>query len=133
MTQCVNVPLGASGSSMMSAKLCACSGISENVSGGLTFWPSQVYFSGMLSPCWKAVLVITMKLLRLSYRITINVQELSGLLIISLFCRFLGVGFKRLRDNCYGDFAAFFEFAYFTVNLHWYGFKCGEAVFGGRE
>src|SRR5438874_478148 len=52
MIQCVNVPLGASGSSMMSAKLFASAGTPPIRSGGLMLRLSQVYTDGIFSFCW---------------------------------------------------------------------------------
>ena len=49
---------GASGSSIISARLFACGGISENKSEGETSFPSQVYFVGIFVPCSNALLVI---------------------------------------------------------------------------
>src|SRR5262245_62171711 len=55
-TQCVNVPPGASGSSAISAKLCAAGAPSQR-SGGETSAPSQVYVAGIAAPSANAVLV----------------------------------------------------------------------------
>src|SRR5690606_41760525 len=54
--QCVKVPFGASGSSIIKARLCVSFGILPNSSWGLMFSPSQVYFSGMCWPSKKAAL-----------------------------------------------------------------------------
>src|SRR6202007_300306 len=47
VSQCVNEPPGASGSSTVSASDFVPAGIPAIVSGGLTFAPSQVYFAGI--------------------------------------------------------------------------------------
>src|SRR5256886_16721452 len=56
-TQCVNSPLGASGSSTIKTRLFASEGTSEICKGGLVFAPSHVNFDGMFAPSWKAELV----------------------------------------------------------------------------
>src|SRR4029078_9805058 len=56
--QCVNRPLGASGSSTTRARLFALEGISEICKGGLLSPPSHVNFDGMFPPSRKAELVI---------------------------------------------------------------------------
>src|SRR5436190_4020899 len=56
--QCVNSPLGASGSSTIKTRLFASGGTSEICKGGLVLAPSHENFDGMLPPCWKAELVI---------------------------------------------------------------------------
>src|SRR5437867_10467789 len=56
--QCVNIPLGASGSSQIITRPFASEGTSEICKGGLVLAPSHVNFDGMLPPCWKAELVI---------------------------------------------------------------------------
>ena len=58
MIQWFHVPNGASGSSMMSARLCVPSGMSSMFSAGLMFSPSQAYFDGIDPLCWNAGLVI---------------------------------------------------------------------------
>src|SRR5208282_4934359 len=60
MTQCTQVPTGASGSSAMSAKLLVFAGAFVHASGGETSLPSQVYFAGMGWPSANAALVIWM-------------------------------------------------------------------------
>src|SRR5438132_13588551 len=57
-TQCVNSPLGASGSSTIKTRLFASGGTSEICKGGLVLAPSHENFDGMLPPCWKAELMI---------------------------------------------------------------------------
>src|SRR5437773_8167763 len=57
-TQCVNSPLGASGSSTINTRVFASAGMPEICKAGLVFGPSHVNFDGMLPPCWKAELVI---------------------------------------------------------------------------
>ena len=57
MTQCIHVPIGASGSSAMSARLLVFAGTDSQSSGGEMSGPSQVYFFGIISPSLKAVLV----------------------------------------------------------------------------
>jgi hypothetical protein len=54
-TQCVNVPIGASGSSHTKARLELPEGKSIQPSGGEKFNPIQVKRAGMGSPSWKAV------------------------------------------------------------------------------
>src|SRR5256886_16706881 len=56
--QCVNSPLGASGSSTIKTRLLASEGTSEICKGGLVFAPSHENFDGMFAPSWKAELVI---------------------------------------------------------------------------
>src|SRR5437762_3923560 len=56
--QCVNNPLGASGSSTINARLFAPEGTSAICKGGLVSAPSQVNFDGMIAPSCKAELVI---------------------------------------------------------------------------
>src|SRR5436305_3015141 len=56
--QCVNSPLGASGSSTIKTRLFASGGTSEICKGGLVLAPSHENLDGMLPPCWKAELVI---------------------------------------------------------------------------
>src|SRR5215475_5547448 len=60
MSQCVNVPIGASGSSQMRAKAFVFIGAPDHSSRGemSSAWP--VYLSGMASPLAKAGLVICM-------------------------------------------------------------------------
>src|SRR5207244_13299690 len=48
--QCVNNPLGASGSSTINARLFAPEGTSAICKGGLVSAPSQVNFDGMFAP-----------------------------------------------------------------------------------
>src|SRR6266566_2748335 len=55
--QCVNSPLGASGSSTIKTRLFASAGTSEICNGGLVLAPSHVNFDGMFAPCWNAELV----------------------------------------------------------------------------
>src|SRR5262249_48106238 len=57
-TQWTHVPTGASGSSMMSAKLCVFSGSAPQLSFGETSGPSQVNFLGIISPAEKKALEI---------------------------------------------------------------------------
>src|SRR3990172_12607844 len=52
-TQWSNVPLGASGSSITSARLFASLGVPSIVRGGLVSSPSQLYFFGIGLLCWK--------------------------------------------------------------------------------
>jgi hypothetical protein len=56
--QCVNSPLGASGSSTINTRLFAPEGTSEICKGGLVLAPSHENFDGMFAPSWKAELVI---------------------------------------------------------------------------
>src|SRR5207247_8608921 len=56
--QCVNNPLGASGSSTINARLFAPEGTSAICKGGLVSAPSQVNFDGMFAPSCKAELLI---------------------------------------------------------------------------
>ncbi len=56
--QCVNSPLGASGSSTINTRVFASARMPEICKAGLVFAPSHVNFDGMLPPCWKAELVI---------------------------------------------------------------------------
>src|SRR5438045_8887509 len=56
--QCVNSPLGASGSSTIKTRLFASEGTSEIYKGGLVLAPSHENFDGMFAPSWKAELVI---------------------------------------------------------------------------
>src|SRR5436189_3750842 len=56
--QCVNSPLGASGSSTIKTTLFVSGGTSEICNGGLVLAPSHENFDGILPPCWKAELVI---------------------------------------------------------------------------
>jgi hypothetical protein len=56
--QCVNSPVGASGSSTIKTTLFALVGTSEICKGGLVFGPSHENFDGMFAACWKAELVI---------------------------------------------------------------------------
>src|SRR5437867_6026855 len=56
--QCVNSPLGASGSSTIRTRLFAPEGTSPICNGGLVSPPSHVNFDGILSPSRKAELVI---------------------------------------------------------------------------
>src|SRR6202007_2408550 len=58
-TQCTHVPTGASGSSIIRAKLCVFAGGSFQFSLGETSGPSQVNFFGMVSPAEKALLPIS--------------------------------------------------------------------------
>src|SRR5262249_16050478 len=55
-TQWTQVPRGASGSSQIRAKLFVPSGGSGHRKGGETSLPSPVYYFGMASPSWTAVL-----------------------------------------------------------------------------
>src|SRR2546422_7340622 len=55
-TQCTQVPIGASGSSAMSARLLALAGMSDQLRGGDTSGPSHVYFFGIIPPASKAEL-----------------------------------------------------------------------------
>jgi hypothetical protein len=57
VSQCVNVPFGASGSSMMTAKLRAPAGASAIVSGGAWSLPSHVNCLGITAPSANAELV----------------------------------------------------------------------------
>src|SRR5216683_2978410 len=57
-TQCTHVPTGASGSSMMSAKLCVSAGGSFHFNCGETSGPSHVNFFGIASPAEKSGLEI---------------------------------------------------------------------------
>src|SRR4029077_1832697 len=56
-TQCTQVPMGASGSSAISAKLFAPLGTSDQLKGGDASCPSQVYCLGMMSPASNAELL----------------------------------------------------------------------------
>src|SRR5438093_2589580 len=56
--QCVNSPLGASGSSTIKTRLFAPEGTSEICKGGLVSAPSHENFEGIFPPSWKAELVI---------------------------------------------------------------------------
>src|SRR5712692_11391532 len=49
-TQCTQVPLGASGSSAMSAKLLVLAGMADQLKGGDMSEPSHVYFGGITPP-----------------------------------------------------------------------------------
>src|SRR5688572_27374506 len=62
--QCVNVPVGASGSSMINARLRVPAGTSTICNGGLLSAPSREYCSGIRSPSRNATLVIFISLLR---------------------------------------------------------------------
>jgi hypothetical protein len=57
MIQCVNVPIGASGSSQISAKLFVFVGAPLHCNGGETSSPCPVYLSGIVCPSWNAVLL----------------------------------------------------------------------------
>jgi hypothetical protein len=59
-TQCTQVPIGASGSSAMSARLLAPAGTSDQLKGGDTSGPSHVYFLGIISPAVNAELFSSM-------------------------------------------------------------------------
>jgi hypothetical protein len=59
ITQCTQVPMGASGSSQTRAKLLVPAGLPDHSSGGEKSAPSQVYFAGIISPLPKALLVIS--------------------------------------------------------------------------
>src|SRR6266496_381338 len=61
-TQCTQVPIGASGSSAMSARLLAPAGTSDQLKGGDTSGPSHVYFLGIISPAVNAELFSSMVL-----------------------------------------------------------------------
>src|SRR5437762_1610959 len=67
-TQCVNVPFGASGSSMISANDRASRGGSVHVSGGGVLSPSHVKIRGMSPPATKAGLEIVNAIRRPSAR-----------------------------------------------------------------
>jgi hypothetical protein len=54
-TQCVNVPIGASGSSQINARDKLPEGMSIQASGGEKFNPVQVKRAGMVSPSWNDV------------------------------------------------------------------------------
>src|SRR4030095_7514687 len=56
-TQCTHVPIGASGSSTMSAKDCVPAGGSFHASAGEMFFPIHEYFAGMDCPFANASLV----------------------------------------------------------------------------
>src|SRR4026208_1491370 len=56
-TQCTQVPMGASGSSMISAKDCVPAGGSFHARGGETLRPMQEYLAGMDCPLANASLV----------------------------------------------------------------------------
>src|SRR5207244_1265739 len=56
-TQCTQVPMGASGSSAISAKLFAPLGTSDQLKGGDTSCPSQVYCLGIIPPASNAELL----------------------------------------------------------------------------
>src|SRR5688500_4116706 len=56
-TQWTQVPMGASGSSMMSANDCVAAGGSVHASAGDTFLPTQEYLAGMDCPLVNASLV----------------------------------------------------------------------------
>jgi hypothetical protein len=56
--QCVNNPLGASGSSTIKTRFFAPEGTSAICKGGLVSAPSHENFDGMFPPSWKAELVI---------------------------------------------------------------------------
>ena len=70
-SQCNQVPPGASGSSTIRTRDAAASGILARSSGGLSFDPSQVYFTGILSFSLKAGLV-TMIILKSSTFVASN-------------------------------------------------------------
>src|SRR6266849_2744157 len=55
-TQCTQVPLGASGSSVMSAKLLVLAGTADQLKGGDMSEPSHVYFGGIIPPISNAEL-----------------------------------------------------------------------------
>src|SRR5262249_2465751 len=57
-SQCVNNPLGASGSSAIKTRVFASEGTPVICKGGLVSDPSHVNFDGMLPPSWNAELVI---------------------------------------------------------------------------
>src|SRR5437870_3050593 len=57
MTQWTHVPIGASGSSQISARLLAAPGTPVQFNGGEASSPSQVCFAGINSPSAKAELV----------------------------------------------------------------------------
>ena len=57
-SQWFHVPRGASGSSMMSTRLLALSGMPDIPSAGFTLAPSAVNFAGIIAPSAKAGLVI---------------------------------------------------------------------------
>jgi len=56
-TQCTQVPIGASGSSTVSAKDCVLAGGSFHASAGEMFFPTHEYFAGMDCPFANASLV----------------------------------------------------------------------------
>src|SRR5262249_26142955 len=58
ISQCVNKPPGASGSSTIKTRLFAPGGTPAICKGGLVSDPSHVNFDEMLVPSWKAELVI---------------------------------------------------------------------------
>src|SRR5882724_11242366 len=58
ISQLVNNPLGASGSSAIKTRLFASEGTSVICKGGLVSDPSHVNFDGIFPPSWKAELVI---------------------------------------------------------------------------
>jgi hypothetical protein len=60
ITQCVKMPLGASGSSIISATLFVSLGAPLQVKGGEIPSPTQVYLEGMRPPSWNTGLVRTM-------------------------------------------------------------------------
>src|ERR1039458_7972099 len=55
MSQCVHVPMGASGSSTIRARDCVPAGASSQLSAGERSAPSQVYFFGITPPFGNAV------------------------------------------------------------------------------
>src|ERR1700747_281651 len=57
-TQCTHVPMGASGSSQISARLLAAAGTPSHCTGGDTLAPSHEYLVGITSPARKTELVI---------------------------------------------------------------------------
>src|SRR4051812_34960688 len=75
-TQWVKVPWGASGSSTINTRLLALAGIILTDKGGLIFFPSQVYCTGIVSLFLKAGLV------------TIKVAVVAGVFIIR-FCELI--------------------------------------------
>jgi hypothetical protein len=84
--QCVNSPLGASGSSTIKTRLFASEGTSEICKGGLVFGPSHENFDGMFPPCWKAELVIFILAPPAAPSIAIAVMpRIAALVIVALF------------------------------------------------
>lgn len=86
-----HVPAGASGSSIISANVFVPSGVSVILSSGLMFSPSQVYFSGIFSPCLNAGLVIFIRFTSHPANIMIDNIIKFFILFVLLICSLLVV------------------------------------------